>query len=185
MKWVRARIELDQKGIDAGHRYEVVVGDGAHSESFVLAGNDKYSSDARWQMLLGESMSLFSWGGHTSEGLYVRVSRQYPNDKFDFSPEAYQRGNWLENDADVMQFRLYNPFLARPYLQFAKSNSKWDGPEFPFSEGDQKTFQYDVEDFWLQDENKWWGKAEKGVKYTVRRNDDTSDFKEFVIRLSV
>lgn len=187
MKWVRARVEIDQNGINKGHRYVVGWGDGLHGDGAILANpGDKYSSQFQWSTILGgEAVTNHTWGGSRDEGLYVRISRQYPNDKFDFSPQGYQRGDWLENEQDVIHIRLYNPFLARPFLQFAQSGDLgWHGTEFPFSEGDQKTFQYDVDDFWLTDENRWWGKAEKGIKWTVRRNDD-SDYKEFVIRLSV
>lgn len=188
MRLIRARFEIEGNGMSKGHRYTVSVGDGIHSEVCLLTNpNDKYSKDFRWG-ILGEAKTDFTWSSQTSEGMYVTISRQYPNDNFDFTPESYKRGNWLLADVEVTHFRFYNPFLARPFLQWARSYDRWDGDEVPFSEGDQKEFAYNIENQWSIDDNgnPYQIKIEEhGIKWTVRRNDDSDDYKEFVIRLSV
>lgn len=176
MRNVRARFELDQKGIDKGHRYSITVGDGSHSEMFTLANPSGEYSDPRWSMLLGDSRRDFSWGSQTSEGIYVSISRQYPNKDFDFEPESYKEHKWLESEVDLSAFRLYNPFLGRPFLQW-DTGAKW-GDSLSFSEGDQHQFSYTI-DMWQFPHN------EHDVQWTVRRNDDSDYYKEFVIRLSV
>jgi hypothetical protein len=189
MRDIKARFEIDNKGMDKGHRYTVVVGDGFHSQLNTLANpKDKYSKEMRWGSLLGDAKMDFTWASSRSEGMYVTIARQYPNDDFDFSPEAYIRGNWLKAQIDVANFRLYNPFWGRPFLQFSNRSNRWDGEEIAFSEGDQKQFHYDIENQWSIDDNgnSYQMKIEEhGVQWTARRNDDSDDYKEFVIRLSV
>lgn len=184
MRNVKLRVELNGNGIDKGHRYVVRIGDGIHSELMLLANTtDKYSS-GQWTMLLGTPQTTSAWASSTNEGMYVTITRQYPNSDFDFQPESYKEEKWLENQIEVAEFRLYNPFLARPFLQWKKSNERWDGDEIPFSEGDQHQFHYDIHE-WDYEKQVWWSKNETGINWTVRRNDDSDDYKEFVIKLSV
>lgn len=176
MRNIRTRFEIDQKGIDLGHRYRITVGDGFHSELVTIADPTGKYNAPQWQMLLGESLRDWTWSSNSSEGMYIHITRQYPNADFDFQPESYKEYGWLEAEMDVASFRLYNPFLARPFLQW-DNGSKW-GAELPFSEGDKHQFGYSIEQ-WEFKHN------EKDVQWTVKRNDDSDYYKEFVIRLSV
>lgn len=176
MREIRAQFELTEKGVAVDRRYVIVVGDGIHSERFVLGPKDQFSRP-EWEFLVGPSVTSCSWHSNNGEGMYVTVYRQYVNPNFDFTPDAYRKEEWLLSLPDVSHFRLYNPFLARPFLQFAQSgDSGWHGEEFPFSEGDQKQFAWSFND--------WETKIdEKDVQYTVKRLNDSDDYKEFLIRL--
>jgi hypothetical protein len=174
MRNVRAQFELSDLGKSLDRRYSIVVGDGAHSQRYTLAPKDQFS-DPRWEFLLGEPLTKFAWPSHTGEGLYVTICRQYVNPKFDFSPEAYMRHDWMIGEPDVSRFRLYNPLFARACLNWPTQNG-W-GDNVPFSEGDSKEFAWSFYDWETKIE-------EKDVKYTVKRLDDSDDFKEFIITLN-
>jgi len=175
MKKIRGRFEIDQLGINKGHRYRITVSDGMHFEVFTLANpSDEYSHPI-WSMLLGEPLRNAEWSSQSEEGLHVTIYRQYPNKDFDFKPESYKDNKWIESEISIASFRLYNPLFARPFLQW-DNGTNW-GDSLPFSEGGQRQFSYTI-DQWEFPHN------EKDVQWTARRNDD-SDFKEFVIRLSV
>lgn len=174
MRKIRARVKLTEKAISVDRRYSVVLGDGFHSERFCLAPNDQFS-DHRWDMLLGQSHLDFTWASNSAEGMYVTIARQYVNPAFDFSIEEYRRGKWLLGQPEVSEFRLYNPFLARPCLNWPVSYNSWDSG-LPFSEGDQHQFAWSFSD--------WETKIdEKDVQYTVKRLNDSEYYKEFLIRL--
>jgi hypothetical protein len=174
MRKVRARFELTDLAKSVDRRYTVVVGDGAHSERFCLAPKDQFN-DYRWEMLLDESHLEYTWASNSSEGMYVTIYRQYVNPQFDFSIDAYRRQDWLLALPEVSMFRLYNPFLARPCLNWPVNHTGWDSG-LAFSEGDQHQFAWNFSDWETKIE-------EKDVQYFVKRLDDSDDFKEFLIRL--
>jgi hypothetical protein len=107
----------------------------------------------------------------------VDVWRQYPNPEFDFSIEGYQRHDWLLAEVDVTTFRLYNPLFARACLDWPHGN-RWDGGSIAFSEGDRHQFGYDVNIYQFK-------YNEQGVQWAVKRYDDTDDYKEFELTLTV
>ena len=174
MRKIKAYFELSNTGKSIDRRYSIVVGDGAHSQSFTLAPQDQFS-DHRWDMLLGDSLLNCDWASNTSEGMYVTIYRQYVNPEFDFSLKQYRENNWMLAEPDVSTFRLYNPLFARACLNWPNGRNGW-GDSVPFSEGDTKQFAWSFTDWQTKIE-------EKDVKYTVHRSDDSDDFKEFVIRL--
>ena len=173
MRKIRAKFELTEKAIGVDRRYRISVGDGWNSTTFSLAPEDQFSSPG-WQSLLGESTLDNTWQTSTDEGMYVTIFRQYVNPNFGFTPEEYTNNSWLIAEPIISEFRLYNPFLARPCLNWSERDH-WSSGQ-PFSEGDQ--FQYD----WNFSD--WETKIEEtNVHYTVKRLDDSDDFKEFLIRL--
>lgn len=173
MRKVRAQFELTKKGQDVDRRYIVTVGDGVHSQNFTLAPHDQFS-DHRWDMLLGESSTHCEWISNTDEGMYITITRQYVNPNFDFSMESYRNYEWLIADPVVSQFRLYNPWIGKPFLSWA-GRGKW-GNDVSFSEGDTSQFAWGF--------SNWDPKIEeKDVQYTVHRFDDSDNFKEFIIKL--
>jgi hypothetical protein len=174
MREIRARFELTDLAKSVDRRYSIVVGDGIHSERFTLAPKDQFT-DHRWEMLLGDSFLDFTWASNNGEGMYVTIARQYVDPAFDFSLEAYRRGNWFRALPEVSQFRLYNPLFARPCLNWPEGGARW-GDGLPFSEGDQKQFAWSFKD--------WETKIEEtDVQYTVKRLSDSDNYKEFLIRL--
>lgn len=184
MRRIKLRVELNGAGIEKGHRYVVRTGDGFNSALSLLASTTDVYSKGQWPFLLGNPQTNGTWASTTSEGMYVTIFRQYPNSDFDFQPESYKKENWLENQIEVADFRLYNPFLARPFLQWNTSSTHWDGEQIPFSEGDQRQFGYNIHE-WDYEKQAWWSKNESGINWSVRRTDDSDDYKEFVIKLSV
>ena len=174
MRKIRAHFELTKTGIAVDRRYVIVVGDGSHSQSFVLGPQDQFSR-AEWEFLVGPTQQSIEWHSDTNEGMYVTISRQYVNPNFDFTQEGYLRQDWLIGLPEVSQFRLYNPFIGRPFISWPINHSSW-GNNDPFSEGDEKQFEWSVTD--------WETKIdEQHVKYTVKRLDDSDDYKEFLISL--
>ena len=174
MREIRAQFELTEKGISVDRRYSIIVGDGIHSQIFTLAPPKDPFSDFQWHMLLGESRIKWDWCSNNGEGMYVTIVRQYVNQEFDFSPEAYVRHDWMLDEPDVSRFRLYNPLFARACLDWPTSHG-W-GNSVPFSEGDTKHYSWSY--------SSWDSKIEeKDVQYTVQRLDDSDDFKEFIIKL--
>lgn len=174
MRKIRAQFELSKKGQSLDRRYVIAVGDGFHSETYTLAPPDQFS-DHKWDMLLGDSHLTCEWASNTEEGMYVTILRQYVNPDFDFSdPEAYRRQDWLIAEPDVSVFRLYNPFLARPFLSWG-GKSRWTD-DVPFSEGDSHDYTWSFSD--------WDSKIkETDVLYTIERLGDSDNFKEFKITL--
>lgn len=173
MREIRAQFELTEKAISVDRRYVVVVGDGIHSERFVLGPKDQFSRP-EWDFLVGPSELSVTWHSNNGEGMYVHIARQYVNPKFDFTPDAYRREEWLLDLPEVSHFRLYNPLFARPCLNWPNGN-RW-GTGIPFSEGDQHQFAWDYASYELKIK-------ESDVQYYVKRLDDTDDYKEFLIRL--
>jgi len=174
MREIRARFELSEKAKSVDRRYCISLGDGIHTEFFTLAPEDQFSS-FQWQFLLGESKLDGTWHSNNSEGMYVHIYRQYVNPNFGFTPQEYQQESWLLAEPEVSHFRLYNPFLARPCLDWPIKYTQW-GNSIPFSEGDQHQFSWSFSDWETKIE-------EKDVKYTVKRLDDSDDYKEFLIVL--
>jgi hypothetical protein len=173
MREIKAQFELSEKAITVDRRYWISLGDGIHTTSFTLGPKDQFSRP-EWEFLVGPSVLSGSWHSNNSEGMYVHICRQYLNPNFDFTPEAYQRQGWLIDDPQVSEFRLYNPFLARPCLDWSTKNG-W-GNSIAFSEGDQQQFAWSY--------SEWETKIEeKDVQYTVKRLNDSDDYKEFLIRL--
>lgn len=173
MRKVRAQFELSDKGKSVDRRYTIIVGDGFHSQSYTLAPKDQFS-DHRWDMLLGEPLTSFAWPSNTNEGLYVNIVRQYVNPAFDFSLEAYRNQEWFLGEPEVAAFRLYNPWIGKPFLSWA-GRGRWSD-DVDFSEGDTNEFEWSFSDYETKIE-------EKNVKYTIHRQDDSDDFKEFIIKL--
>ena len=175
MRKIRAQFELSEKGIAVDRRYVIVVGDGVHSERFVLGPKDQFSRP-EWEFLVGPTRLSAVWHSDTSEGMYVTIARQYVNPNFDFTPDAYRRYEFLIGIPEVQEFRLYNPFLAKPSLDWPnQGRTGWVWGE-SYSEGDQKTHTWSYED--------WETKIKEiDVQYTVKRLDDSDDYKEFLIRL--
>lgn len=176
MRGIKLKMNITDLGIHQGHRYCVRVGDGSRSEIYTLADpTDRYAGP-QWSSLIGSANRAASWS--TDSGwMYVDVWRQYPNPAFDFSIESYQRHDWLLADVDVTTFRLYNPLFARACLDWPHGN-KWDGGSIPFSEGDSHDFKYDVDIYQFK-------YNEKGVRWSVKRHDDSDNFKEFELTLTV
>lgn len=173
MKEIKARFELTERAIAVDRRYWISLGDGIHTSSFVLGPKDQFSRP-EWEFLVGPSQLSGEWHSNNGEGMYVHIHRQYVNPEFDFTPEAYQRHNWLIGEPVVSEFRLYNPLFARPCLNWPTKNGWGDG--LPFSEGDQHQFAWSIDD--------WETKIqEKDIQYTVKRLNDSDDYKEFLIRL--
>ena len=174
MRKIRLQIELTEKAIALDRRYWVSLGDGFNGSSFTLARPDDQFSDLRWQFILGDPKLSASWSSITSEGMYVHISRQYVNPHFGFTPEEYQRESWLIGDPEIASFRLYNPWFARPCLNWIE-NSRWNDGQ-PFSEGDQCQYAWSFAD--------WETKIEENdVQYYVKRLADSDNYKEFLIRL--
>ena len=85
MRGIHVYFVLDTIGIKAEHRYSLTLGDGNHSQVFTLANPySEYASD-RWSPLLGESKRTVEWQTDSSAGIYVTLSRQYPNPNFEFT----------------------------------------------------------------------------------------------------
>ena len=174
MRRIRAQFELSKIGQQIDRRYTVIVGDGFHSQRFTLAPPDQFEKDHRWEMLLGRASTHCDWASNTSEGMYINIVRQYVNPAFDFSYEAYTRQDWFLADPDVINFRLYNPFLGKPFLSWG-GNPRWND-DVDFSEGDSHQFAWGF--------SNWETKIEEmDVKYTIQRLDDSDNFKEFIIKL--
>lgn len=173
MRKVRAQFDLSDKGKSVDRRYTIIVGDGFHSQSYTLAPKDQFS-DHRWDMLLGEPLTSFGWPSNTNEGLYVNIIRQYVNPAFDFSLEAYRNREWFIAEPEVAAFRLYNPWIGKPFLSWA-GRGRWN-EDVDFREGDTNEFEWSFSDYETKIE-------EKNVKYTIHRQDDSDDFKEFIIKL--
>lgn len=182
MRGIRVKIEITQQGIDKGHRYWISTTNGNDPHTYLLADcKDKYATDIGWRSLLGDPNSSIVTSSNT-QNLSIQIYRQIPNPHFDpHNPDDYIKHKEWECGLDVNSFRFYNPVLARPFLQWDLGAS-W-GSEQPFSEGDQHQYAYDIEKIW--DERYDYIVPEKGIQWTVRRNDDSDNFKEFVIRLSV
>lgn len=173
MRKIRARFELTEKAVSVDRRYRITVGDGFNSTSFGLAPKDQFS-DPRWEFLLGDYSLDFTWHSSTDEGMYVNIYREYVNPNFGFTPEEYVNRSWLIDEPNISTFRLYNPFLAHPCLNWLEGDHWGSGQ--PFSEGDQFNYAWSFSD--------WETKlSEDNVQYTVKRLDDSDDFKEFLIRL--
>jgi len=173
---VSLTMEIDYKGLSKGHRYVVVLGDGGRSERFLLASNSDQYSDTKWKFLLGEPQSRAHWQTDSSQ-IYVTVARQYPNPNFDFEPESYQHYEWLIADIEVSSFRLHNPFIGWPTLDWPKGNT-WEGGSINYGQEEQHQFSYSIDEYGFK-------YNEKDVNYYVRRNSDSDNFKEFYLRLSV
>lgn len=174
MRDIRAQFELSGLGQQVDRRYIIAVSDGVHSKTFTLAPPDQFSKDHRWDMLLGHSSLHGDWVSNSDEGMYVTICRQYVNPDFDFSIEQYQNRQWLLGQPDVSSFRLYNPWIGRPFLSWAGKRG-WT-TDVSFSEGDSYQFAWSFSD--------WETKIEENdVKYSIQRLDDTNDFKEFIIKL--
>lgn len=174
MREIRAQFELTDRAIAVDRRYCISLGDGIHSTSFTLGPKDQFSKP-EWEFLVGPSVLSASWHSNNGEGMYVHICRQYVNPNFGFTPKEYQENSWLLGLPEVSHFRLYNPFLARPCLNWPENGTRW-GEGIPFSNGDQKQFAWSFEDWETKIE-------EKDVQYTVKRLDDSDDYKEFLIRL--
>lgn len=173
---VRLTMEIDNKGLSKGHRYEVTVGDGGRSEMFLLASKTDQFSKSQWTFLLGDPNTINSWQTDSSQ-IYVTVRRQYPNPDFDFQPESYEHYKWLIADIDVSTFRLYNPWIGWPTLDWPKGNS-WSGGSINYGQDEQHQFGYTIDEYGFK-------YNEHDVQYFVRRNGDSDNFKEFYLRLSV
>ena len=176
MRGISLRVQLDPKALAQGQRYQVRVGDGVNSVIYTLADPKSHYNTPQWNALLGEANASIHWQTRSSEGMYVDVFRQYPNPNFDFQPESYQRAQWLTALWDVTTFRLYNPFLARPCLDWPTKNG-W-GNSVPFSEWDSHSWAYSIDDYEANIH-------EHDVKYKVTRTNDSDDYKEFSLELSV
>lgn len=174
MKEIRVHIELTERAIAVDRRYCISLGDGIHGSSFVLGPKDQFSRP-EWEFLVGPSQLSGEWHSNNGEGMYVRISRQYVNPNFGFTPQEYQQGSWLLGQPEVSTFRLYNPLFARPCLNFPKNSTQW-GDGIPFSEGDQHQFAWTVNEYEFPIK-------ELDVQYYVKRLGDSDDYKEFLIRL--
>jgi hypothetical protein len=173
MRKIRAQFELTNTGKSVDRRYTIIVGDGIHSQRYTLAPKDQFS-DHRWDMLLGESSTDCAWNSNTSEGMYITIVRQYVNPAFDFSVDAYRNREWFLAEPEVVGFRLYNPWIGKPFLSWA-GRGRWSD-DVDFKEGDTNEFAWSFADWETKIE-------EKDVKYTVHRLDDSDNFKEFIIKL--
>jgi hypothetical protein len=173
MRNIRAQFELTNTGKSVDRRYSIIVGDGIHSQRYTLAPKDQFS-DHRWDMLLGEASTHCEWNSNTSEGMYITIVRQYVNPEFDFSVDAYRNHEWFLAEPEVVGFRLYNPWIGKPFLSWA-GRGRW-GDDVDFKEGDTNEFAWSFADWETKIE-------EKDVKYTVQRLDDSDNFKEFIIKL--
>ncbi len=173
MRNIRAQFELTNTGKSVDRRYSIIVGDGVHSQSYTLAPKDQFS-DHRWDMLLGEASTHCEWNSNTSEGMYITIVRQYVNPAFDFSVDAYRNHEWFLAEPEVVGFRLYNPWIGKPFLSWA-GRGRWSS-DISFKEGDTNEFAWSFADWETKIE-------EKDVKYTVQRLDDSDNFKEFIIKL--
>lgn len=176
MRGIKLQVNITDLALSRGHRYGLRMGDGANSQIYTLASTTDQYSSPQWSMLLGDSHKSIVWSTDRQE-MYVDIWRQYPNPDFDFSPEGYQHYRWLTADMDVSTFRLQNPLFMRACLDWPHGNT-WSGGNVPFSEGDQHTYTYDVNQYQFK-------YNELGVKWNIRRNDDTDNFKEFVVTLTV
>ena len=173
---VRLTMELDPKGLPKGHRYCVSVGDGSRSERFLLANQHDQYNDFKWTSLLGEPYMNNAWSTDTSQ-IYVTVYRQYPNPDFDFKPESYHDYDWLLAEIEVAQFRLYNPWIGWPTLDWPKGNT-WSGGSINYGQDEQHQFAYSIDQYGFK-------YNEKDVQWYVRRSYDSDNFKEFYLRVSV
>ena len=175
-KGVSLVVEIDPNGLSKGHRYTVTLGDGSRSSTFLLASRHDQFSDQKWTFLLGDPQTRAHWQTDTRQ-IYVSVNRQYPNPNFDFEPKSYEHYGWLIASLEVSQFRLYNPFIGWPTLDWPKGNT-WSGGSINYGQEEQHQFGYTIDEYGFK-------YNEKDVQYYVRRNSDTDDYKEFYLRLSV
>lgn len=175
MRKIRTKFELSEKGISVDRRYVIVVGDGVHGERFVLGPKDQFSRP-EWEFLVGPSNLSATWHSDTDEGMYVTFARQYVNPNFDFEPDSYRRGDFLLDLPDVQEFRLSNPLFARPGLSWPnKGRTGWIWAD-SYSEGDEHQYSWSYENWELK-------LSETDVRYTVKRLNDSDDYKEFLVRL--
>ena len=182
MRGIRARFKLEVNGQAAGHRYWISLGDGSHTDSATLASARDAYAGWQWASLLGEPEQDHTWATASGEGMYVTVYRQYPNPKFGFEPQDYQRQNWIIAEPEVAHFRLYNPLFARACMNFSDGPTRW-GDSIPFSEGDTKTFAYSVDEYFWDGEHE--PIVEHDIKWSVHRSDDSDNYKEFTVTLSI
>jgi len=173
---VRLTMELDSHGLNKNHRYVVTLGDGGNSGQILLANTQDQYADPRWRMLLGDARHSAAWQTDTNQ-IYVTVHRQYPNPDFDFEPASYQHREWLAADIEITQFRLYNPWMGWPTLDWPKGNG-WNGGHINYGQGEEHDFSYSIDEYLFK-------YNESDVHWKVRRNDDSDNYKEFVLRLSV
>lgn len=176
MRGIKLEFNLTELAVQKGHRYVVRMGDGIRSEVYTLANPTDQYNTPQWSMLVGESRKTVVWSTDRQE-MYVDIWRQYPNPAFDFSPEGYQHYEWLLAQMDVTTFRLNNPLFMRACLDWPHGNS-WTGGSVPFSEGDSHTYSYDINEYQFK-------YNESGVKWAIKRHDDSDNFKEFAVTLTV
>jgi len=176
MRGIRVRFEITPQAINKGHRYDISTTNGSNPHGWTLADpKDKYSTNFAWRSLLGEPETSIVSSSNT-QTLSVQICRQIPNPHFDpMDPQSFIQHKDFQFLSDVSSFRLYNPLFARPYLQWNQGGS------IPFSEGDEKHFAYEVEKIW--NERYDYVIPEKDIQWSVHRLDDSSDFKEFLIKL--
>ena len=176
MRGIRIQFELGHQAVANNWRYTVNLSDGAAGPVYCLANpNDQYN-EIKWTSLLGVAQTHAEWTTISSEGMYVSIARQVPNSQFNFNdPDAYQRREWLTGSYDVDEFRVYNPWIGRPFLSW-NHEGRWTN-NYTFSEGDTGYFKYSIDDY----ENSL---REVG-KYRVHRLSDSNNYKEFIILLGV
>jgi hypothetical protein len=107
--------------------------------------------------------------------MYITFERQVPNPAFDFSPEAFQRQDWLKGLYAVDDFRVLNPWIGRPIMSW-NVGGRWAN-HYSFSEGDTGYFSYAIDDYYTQ--------FQESAQYRVHRLDDSDNYKEFIIALGV
>ena len=144
-KGVALSMEIAQEGLDKGHRYLVTVGDGSRSEVFLLASNMDQYGDSRWTFLLGDPLKKTRWQTDSSQ-IYVSVCRQYPNPDFDFKPESYQHYEWLIADIEVSHFRLHNPWIGWPTLDWPFHDT-WNGGSIKYGQDESHEFKYSIDEY--------------------------------------
>ena len=97
------------------------------------------------------------------------------NPDFDFKPESYQHYEWLIADIEVSHFRLHNPWIGWPTLDWPFHDT-WNGGSIKYGQDESHEFKYSIDEYGFKFN-------EKDVRYNVRRNSDSDNFKEFSLVL--
>lgn len=173
MRGIRLQFELGHEAVNQNWRYQVELSDGHSGPIVCLANpNDQYN-EVKWTSLLGVPVTSTEWTTISSEGGYVTISRQIPNPEFNFNdPDAYGR---LKGLYSVDEFRVYNPWIGRPFLSW-NVGGRWTN-NYTFSEGDTGYFRYSLDDY--------QNNLQESGQYRVHRLDDSEHYKEFIIVVGV
>lgn len=176
MRGIRLQFELGHRAIANNWRYTVNLSDGNPGPLTCLANPNDQFSEVKWTSLLGVPVTNCVWTTVSAEGMYVNINRQVPDPNFNFNdPDSYQRQGWLKGLYTVDEFRVYNPWIGRPFMSWNHGN-RWTN-NYTFSEGDTGYFNYGIDDY--------YNNIQESGQYRVHRLDDSSNYKEFIIVLGV